>query len=805
MSSGQKYGDGGAAPQCFVNDDTRSDSGYGSIAGDLTSEQQTVPVQILQGEVSDSQRRQWSSHVHQLHYNQNRVTLGRYINNTIDLLKELKKKNANSPAFYPQVQKSEPTSLQRAQTDIAFGSEKPQQVRRASTTIDSGAALAPTKTPEPRLVTPQIAQEFNVLKLNLKSKFVNSLEKSAIASFLDEKVSESIKHLQAIGERIADTSSKVLVTGDLNAGKSTFCNALLRKKVLPEDQQPCTSIFCEVLDCQENGGVEEVHAVHPDAKYSRDDESTYDVYKLADLEDIVTENDGYPQVKVYVEDVRAIDQSLLRNGVVDIALIDAPGLNMDSIKTTAVFARQEEIDVVVFVVSAENHFTLSAKEFIWNAAHEKAYIFIVVNRFDNIRDKARCKRMILDQVQTLSPRTYQDANELVHFVSSNAVIDGMDQAKIREFETLEQSLRSFVLEKRARSKLAPAKTYLMNLLGDIETLARCNQSKTAADLDRINAQLAELTPVFEEAVQASTKVTDDVDRQIEESAGHVYRYTRRELNSTIARMHEVPSVPYTGIIDAYAYAEATRRAMLDKIHEKVVACEKYARDKTVHGVSGIRSLGLLHLGDDYVEKTFRADLMFSRRKDALVRTIKTDVDFLDFFDFDRQEKVAGFGMSFTVLATVGGKFLGIESWVDRVLKTTKFLGYENTQKLIVPIAILAGVVGAYFLLPDIPNAVPRKLAKKIRRELEGMDYVHGNSERISKEVRKVLKLPAEDLRNGFQRVVERKGREREELKKKAKESEVAMKYFGNLLRRGTEIGKGVERVDLENVPAVAAQ
>lgn len=64
----------------------------------------------------------------------------------------------------------------------------------------------------------------------------------------------------------------MLVTGDLNAGKSTFCNALLRRKILPEDQQPCTSIFCKVLDARENGGVEEVHAVHKDSIYNRHDE-----------------------------------------------------------------------------------------------------------------------------------------------------------------------------------------------------------------------------------------------------------------------------------------------------------------------------------------------------------------------------------------------------------------------------------------------------------------------------------------------------------------------------------------------------
>lgn len=801
MSSGQQVNGGSAIARHFSDNDSRSDSGYGSVSDG--SVEQNIPVQIFSGntEASDSERRQWSSHVQQLHYNQNCGALGRSIISTINIVKDLREHNSSCPAYYPQVVESE-SSLQRAQTDIDINFERQKPLRRSATTVDSDAVEAQPKALEPRLITPQIAQEFNLLKLDLKRRLIHSLEKSAIAPLLDDKLSQLIKHLRAILQRIEDKSSKVLVTGDLNAGKSTFCNALLRKKVLPEDQQPCTSIFCEVLDCKENAGVEEVHAVHFDVKYNREDESTYDVYKLAELEDIVVENNKYPQVKVYIEDVRAIDQSLLRNGVVDIALIDAPGLNLDSIKTTSIFARQEEIDVVVFVVSAENHFTLSAKEFIWNAAHEKAYIFIVVNRFDNIRDKARCKRLILEQVQKLSPRTYEDAEDLVHFVSSNAVIEGQDQSKVRDFDNLEQSLRSFVLEKRARSKLAPAKTYLMNLLGEIQTLATSNQTQISTDLDRINAQLAELTPVFEEALAASTKVTDDVDRQIEDTACQIYRHTRKELSSTIAHMDDAPSVKYTGILDAYNYAEQTRQAMLNTIHQKVVDCEGYARDKTVQGVSGIKQLGLLHLGDDYVEKIFRADLMFSRRKDALVRTIKTEIDVLDFFDFDKQEKAAGLGMSFTLVATLGGKFLGIGSWVDGVWKTTKFLGYRNTKKLIVPVAVIAGVVGAYYLFADIPNAVPRKLAKKIRRELEGMDYVHGNSERISKEVRKVLKVPADDLRSGFQRLIEKRGKERDELKVSRHESEVALKYFGNLFRKSTEIGKGLDRLDLENVTPV---
>lgn len=409
----------------------------------------------------ESSRRLQAGAVHQMWYNQHRVALGKSISSVVELLKGLQATNTAWPAHYPTVQRidaSAPPSsnhsnainsaprpgLQKAHTTVGdllppSPTDRPGQLRRSYTALEdnanaessSAAEQRPSSSSgaEPRLVTPQIAQEFSVLKLDLKlgglhqAELVHSLEKGSIASLLDEKIRTSIKHLLSLRERIEDISSKVLITGDLNAGKSTFCNALLRRKILPEDQQPCTSIFCEVLDAGENNGIEEVHAVHMDTTYNRNDESTYDVFSLKELEDLVVDNTTYIQCKVYVKDVRSIDESLLSNGIVDIALIDAPGLNSDTTKTTAVFARQEEIDVVVFVVSAANHFTLTATEFIRAAAAEKAYFFFVVNGFDVIRDQNRCKKMILDQVSGLSPQTHKEASELVHFVSSNAIPD----------------------------------------------------------------------------------------------------------------------------------------------------------------------------------------------------------------------------------------------------------------------------------------------------------------------------------------------------------------------------------------------
>lgn len=765
--------------------------------------------------------------------------------------------NRQWPAHYPsvindEVQPHRPTFSQtRSYEDnirdgFPTNQPRPGEIRRAFTSLDGAEAAesssaAERRSPgEPRLLSAQIAREFSILKLDLKlgahsqAELVHSLEKGSIASLMDGKISQSIKHLFSLRDRIEDTSSKVLVTGDLNAGKSTFCNALLRRKVLPEDQQPCTSLFCEVLDARENGGVEEVHAIHKDMVYSRNDESTYDVYGLNDLEQIVVDNDKYMQCKVYVKDVRAIDQSLLNNGVVDIALIDAPGLNSDSVKTTAVFTRQEEIDVVVFVVSAANHFTMSSREFIMNAAREKAYIFIVVNGFDNIRDTNRCQRMILDQVSAMSPRTHKESAELVHFVSSNVVPTaptapgggdddgddddsgkgkgkGKEKEKIQDFENLEQSLRRFVLEKRSRSKLAPARTYLLNILADLHNLADANCNVASSELHRVLKELEDLEPAYENSKKKRTEIAEQLQTSTEESREDVYNYTRSTLSQTISNVAQSDlGVDYPGIFSIFQYAEDLKLSMLDQITAGVTHCEEYARTKTVKGVNMIQSIGLLHVGEDkFPNLNFRADIMFKQQRHGLARQINTDLDIWDFIDipglWERQEKIAGTGMAMTVVGVVGGRALGGIGWLDGILGAIKILGVNNARKMLVPGVLGAAALTVAYIASQIPTSLPSSLSRKIATTLAEMDYVHSNAHRVSSEVARVLRLPATRLQTTLEAATEELSKRKDETTKIKHESEVARKYFSNLFRESEENRRSVEQIDLEaQVPGIMA-
>ncbi|KAG6027811.1 hypothetical protein E4U41_000832 [Claviceps citrina] len=844
------------------------DSGYGgSVAGE-DHHTTLTPASTLDRISANQPGRGHTSASHQMWYFRQRAILGRSIHNVLDLLQSLRDVNRDWPAHYPAIRPTDPSNnsgrpssrpgLGRINTVIG-GSFSPEPLSKAPflarsmTSVDASAessrAANARPVPEPRLVSPQIAEELSILKLDLKlgslsqAELVHSLEKNSIASLLDGKISSSIKHLLSLRDRIEDTSSKVLITGDLNAGKSTFCNALLRRKVLPEDQQPCTAIFCEVLDARENAGVEEVHAVHKDTDYSRNDESTYDVYALTDLETIVTDNETYTQCKVYVKDIRSVNESLLNNGIVDIALIDAPGLNSDTTKTTAIFARQEEIDVVVFVVSAANHFTQSAQEFIFAAAAEKAYLFIVVNGFDNIRDKARCQKLILDQLGAISPRTHKEASDLVHFVSSNAIPAGpappggpggsgsasgggggdgdddgdssrgdggkgneKDLDKVRDFEALEQSLRRFVLEKRARSKLAPARTYLLNILNDVFTIATVNEEVAQSELERVTSQLEKLEPQLASSQKAKAEVSDQIDGEIEVTCQEVYDDTRLELNHAIAQAGKTTyDVPYPGIFSAFQYADDIKEAMLSNITEAVIRCEDHARSKTVQGVHTINQLGLLHVGDKFQTMVFRPELMFRRSRDALARQVHVSTELWDFVDWStllqRQEKYAGTGMALTVVGAVVPKMMGMGNWLDQAMMTTRALSHESLRRLILPGIVVAAIAGAAYVLQQIPNSLPPKLAAKVSSQLAELDYVHANSSRISSLVRKVLRIPADSLRAGLEQSVKELGNERDEAAKVKRDSEEAAKFFHELVGRSQVQRSRVEAVDLDAPPS----
>ncbi|RSL56081.1 hypothetical protein CEP51_014450 [Fusarium floridanum] len=832
------------------------DSGYGGSTTDDDEEIATAADMAIQPDHPIQ-----AKSIEQLWYDHHRTALGRSVNRVIHLLRGLQEMNVSWNIYYLPLNGAEAASsgmsnslpnLQRAQSAVLPGSSTmpsatPPPIQRSETSYQENASAESSRMGEKRLLTPQVTPQLAVLNLDLKlghlhqTELVHTLERCSVASLLDGKIRSAICHLQSLRGRIEDLSSKVLVTGDVNAGKSTFCNALLRRKILPEDQQPCTAIFCEVLDAIENEGVEEVHAVHLEATYDRRNEQTYDTYAFEHLVDIVSDNAKYKQCKIYVRDTRATNQSLLNNGAVQITLIDAPGLNSHTTKTTAVFARQEEIDVVVFVVSASNHFTISAQDFITTAAAEKAYLFMVVNGFDTIKDKERCEKMILSQVRSLSPQTFKESSELVHFVSSHAIPTeghphgtsgdggtssgdggggdgddpkddpkgkGKDLESIRDFERLEESLRNFILQKRARSKLAPAKHYLLNILNDINVLATLNCEVAQLEFDKGIQALDELEPQLKSGKEAQSEVDAQTENVIEEIYQDVYNHTRSTLTKAITHTgdnSDDPSVPYPGLLGALGYSEDLKQAMLTQIAASLASCEEHARASAARGVNVIKQLGLLHLGSEYENLTFRPAAMFRRKKDELARQIHVPTSLLDFIDwpvFFGGDNFPEIDTAFKVATAVGGGWIGFNTWMDQAFVAAKLVGNVNLRQAVFPSIVITGLVAITCIVWRIPTVLHRRLSTKIASELTEIDYVHANATRISGSVRKVLRIPADNIRVGLGRVVKELGERRDESMRLKAQSGVALTYFGNLVQDSGKQKALVEELDLEAPPQV---
>ncbi|KAJ3256592.1 mitofusin [Boothiomyces macroporosus] len=613
-----------------------------------------------------------------------------------------------------------------------------------------------------------------------------------------DRVNEVINHFDRLQVRISDTHSKVLVTGDLNAGKSTFVNTLLRRQVVPDDQEPCTALFVEVVDKSDNNGIEEVHAIPDPAVYSKDNAETFVKIPVEDLREHV-ENDesSHPLMKVYVKDNRN-KSSLLHNGIVDISLIDSPGLNIDSMKTTSLFSKQEEIDVIVFVVNAENHFTLSGKEFLETATKEKAYVFIVVNRFDSIKRKDRNKRDILEQIRSISQTTFDEADNLVHFVSCRQVFQyytaGVQPSAdnwIPDFERLESCLRSFILEKRTKSKLAPAKVYLGNVLSDLETISNYNIQYHDAESFNLANELGTIGPIYQKMKLLKEKYFVDSEKNIDVLAKEISDFSDKTLLNFIEEFELfMDTVEWNGAIQVWQYAHELRLVVSRLAFIRLRSCHTFAQEKCLDYVRKISSAAKECVPQDI-------DLDEAPLHEGLeLRSQGSLLDLSDHSLFDSADRFEIIKDFIPALGMVSAGVLGYRSLVTGILKSQSH-SFSRIAKLAVTGLAITGVGLLIFKLSDMKATVQSKLTTKLKQYFKDSSFVESNSHYISSTSHRLLRTGVNDFQRKFQYSMdeqERKFNLQNAAKSKAEEES---RIFSNIYKRAVSIKQELEAISLE--------
>jgi mitofusin 2 len=411
------------------------------------------------------------------------------------------------------------------------------------------------------------------------SSWINSIDEISASKLLTGKLNESLDFLSRLHSRICDIHSRVLVTGDVNAGKSTFINNLLDIPYLPVDQQPCTQSFVEVTRYNRSKSKEIlIHSIKDITEYNIDDISSYRSVSLADFCNLVQENpQEFPWFRIYLNTGIANDDLLSST-----SFIDSPGLNSDSYKTMALFAQQEDIDVVIFILNAANHLTLSAKDFLEAAGLDKSdNIFIIVNRFDDITNKEKCKRNIVNQVQEIFPE--KDCSSFLYFFSSQGISNNLQLSDsdnnfkfITNLSSFKEVLFSFLINKKTKTKLQPAFNYMSSIISDASYLLDFNINYLKFESSKVLQELEIIKPVFEDLTKLESQLLHEMDKINLNCCNKVYSETKLSLSNFITNIEKyMNSISWFGIYKVWSFRRelvtsvgASLKKIFDECKEK---------------------------------------------------------------------------------------------------------------------------------------------------------------------------------------------------------------------------------------------
>ncbi len=540
------------------------------------------------------------------------------------------------------------------------------------------------------------------------------LDDCSMAKILATKLKSAMSYLERLKARVSEKTSKILVTGDLNAGKSTFVNALLNESFLPTDQQPCTQSFCE-LALTKAITTPAVHAVENCSVYSSKKPETYSEIKIADMQEFIQSSENqYTWFKVFwpVSDNSRIKKYVV-DACLDVSIIDSPGLNSDLFKTTSVLTKQPDIDVVVFVVNAANHLTLSAREFLERTVSEKDHIFFVINKMDEIMNSEKCRRIILEQIKSVSPKTWNEATELVHFISAKGFLSNIDQTWISSFLELETCLRSFIVENRTKSKLLPIYTYLGRLASDLLFILQNNIDRAESNLYKIQLDREMIDPFYDELVRANLPFRNSVQIITNEVCSLVYKSTIDDFYKLYEQAPEIIcKVQWRGIINVFSYRKEVLEKIMNEVSRISVKCHETTLEIVKDGIDSIKRASMAHAGSLFSEwqNNFQDDIELSLVTGFEDHQSIPDLKWWDLIDFSNE--IA------SVKTWLGTGLIGATLLTPRyvISFSSRFMDFFSVFKkhpLLVAILCIGGTLSMGLCVLDPHGLVHRRLEAHI--------------------------------------------------------------------------------------------
>lgn len=374
-----------------------------------------------------------------------------------------------------------------------------------------------------------------------KAKVVEYL--SQTIQFLDgqDGTAETVTALKDYRRNVEDGLFSIVLVGEFSAGKSTFLNALMHKRILPSFTSETTATV-NFLRHASQAPNQEAGIVY----YNDNRQETIPALTLQALERVVSTRGDTDDKKIAtsVDHVDLfLDSSLLQDGVM---LVDSPGLNGVADHHREITERQIQAShASIFMFSARQPGSRTDFEYLRSLKSQSGNIFLVLNMIDVINPEQETVMDVVNKLRQNYLKQFPEEKTLPEIwpVSAEAALVARDSSiqTYKNIETistqerrneLEAVSRMGAFEKRLWQYLTQGERSREQLLGPVE---RClavlkeqrdyfqkqvtllNESQSPEELLTQKAKLEEEIQTLNQNRQSiSPNLREEVNRALQE-------------------------------------------------------------------------------------------------------------------------------------------------------------------------------------------------------------------------------------------------------------------------------------------------
>lgn len=521
----------------------------------------------------------------------------------------------------------------------------------------------------------------------------------------DGKILYSTK-LQSLRERFYDPEFRLAVVGNFNCGKSTFLNALLKRRLLTTDNLPTTAIPTYIRwnkeTLLEQTGRDECRYYNPIIKLTMNDGRVYTLTqagkskfeketKIRLPSDTGAIIDTLTTTNALIDKIERVDLTFpARRGFDSFCLIDTPGINPGSeenkehiLQTQKVL--REEADAVILLYPATQTMTRDTEEFMRdNAAHLMTGAIILLTKKDLIQKRELEKivkytaRLVKDRFKQTKPEVYAISAQQAMDCFSGDSTDEEDLLGADDFNRTLETIISQLGDRRSEIVLRRISDLMRELIesisktitADLKDLEEKRAFLREASAERLEEEFLNINRAYNERVSTKKNYRSEL---VTEIVTEVVNDRRRKMLNRIDNIDEAKELKLCLKFCNRGLIEEIRDEVLKRINEEIISEINQASKAYISKVAECLNKYKRYLGDLSTQ-----DVEIKNENSLLVSTelpVTVEESFL-------KNHVGKIGVvTFALFGVIGLAFLaGAYFWSSKKFKAKREEAREEVDK-----------------------------------------------------------------------------------------------------------------------------